>query len=458
MVLIRPRLTDHFDIGIAQEDVDFAVPFLDEDLPLYVDPFLLWKSPSLQDNSLHTSIINAFNNLGRLHRQGKSDEAAAILIDASECHEVGLGFSGTRRGHRIGREAAKRVLELFDSIPQLGSGGFAHFEEIQLLVDSFSKDRVSDIAANFLMSFLIDFSIEQCEKHGIPLSDAIVPNVFDYRRLRFTGEERTKLPVHPATGQPIVLIPKRWLRAMPWIGLDDYVDNYYRTEVLSPTDEIAPRVAILNFNRQNYDIVQQYVKAKERVQADCKNDPLFRALPMFSVKRKFAAIKKLPTGKNDNADKQYEDLMCQIMTSMLYPHLDFAAEQSRTDTGTQIRDLIFYNSRSMDFLQDIHRDYESRQLVIELKNVKAIEREHVNQLNRYLSGSFGRFGIMLTRNPLSKAMRQNTIDLWSGQRRCIVTLVDQDIETMVDVFESKQRYPVEVLKARYIDFLRACPS
>jgi hypothetical protein len=33
MALIRPRLTDHYDISFTQEEADFAIPFLDEDLP-----------------------------------------------------------------------------------------------------------------------------------------------------------------------------------------------------------------------------------------------------------------------------------------------------------------------------------------------------------------------------------------------------------------------------------------
>ncbi len=59
MPLVRPRLTDHFGIALRQEEIDFAIPFLDEDIPLYVDPFLLWKSPSQQDNALHTAITNS---------------------------------------------------------------------------------------------------------------------------------------------------------------------------------------------------------------------------------------------------------------------------------------------------------------------------------------------------------------------------------------------------------------
>ncbi len=71
MTLVRPRLTDYYGVSVAQASVDFAIPFLDEDLPLAVDPFLLWKSPSQQDNSLHLTVVNAFNHLGFLVKKGK---------------------------------------------------------------------------------------------------------------------------------------------------------------------------------------------------------------------------------------------------------------------------------------------------------------------------------------------------------------------------------------------------
>ena len=66
LMIVRPRLNDFHDLPFTQEQVDFAIPFLDEDIPLYLGPFLLWKSPSQQDNFLHTSIINSFNYLGSL--------------------------------------------------------------------------------------------------------------------------------------------------------------------------------------------------------------------------------------------------------------------------------------------------------------------------------------------------------------------------------------------------------
>ena len=53
---------------------------------------------------------------------------------------------------------------------------------------------------------------------------------------------------------------------------------------------------------------------------------------------------------------------------------------------------------------------------------------------------------------------RNTIDLWSAQRRCIITLSDEDIKVMADVFRSKQRLPIEVVNKKFVEFMRACPS
>jgi hypothetical protein len=179
---------------------------------------------------------------------------------------------------------------------------------------------------------------------------------------------------------------------------------------------------------------------------------------VLSAKRKIATIKRLPSGKDGGADIEYEKTIGELLPSLLYPHLDFAAVQSRTDTGVVIRDLIFYNTQSAPFLKEMFDEYNSRQIVFEMKNVREVSRDHVNQLNRYMTDSLGKFGILVTRNPLTKARMQSTVDLWSGQRRCMITITDADLEQMVELFESKQRLPLDVLKKKYVDYRRMCPG
>ena len=355
MAIIRPRLNDYHNLLFKQDEVDFAIPFLEEDIPLYVAPFLVWKIPSQQDNALHTSVVNSFNQLGNIFVKGREEEARKILIELTECDEVGLGNSKTRQGKKIGEKSANEILSLFKKIPQVNKQGFQHFEEIQLFVDNISKDRISDITCSLIKSFLIDYTIDQCEKLGVPIEKCFT-QIYDYKKNSIKTEE-TYLPINPENKQPILFTPKRWLRFSPWINYDDYFDDYYIKDVEKEFGNRLNRVQLLSFNRNNYDLVETYISIKEKSTADCTNDPLFAQIPVLSSKRKLSTILKLPTGKTDNADKTYEDSMVQLMASLLYPHLDFAKEQSRTDSGTQIRDLIFYNNKSYDFLEEIYKSY-----------------------------------------------------------------------------------------------------
>jgi hypothetical protein len=454
MNIIRPRLNDFFDLPFRQEDVDFVIPFIDEDIPFYIDPFLLWKSPSQQDNSLHLNLINSFNFLGHQYLKGRTD-CIDTLINCSECNEIGFGTSKSKTGKRIGNKTANEILGLYNDIPQISKSGFQHFEEIQLLVDNIAEDRISDFTANFIKSFLIDYTIDQCEKVNIPIEKVDI-FYFDNKTNKFIIEN-VFLPINPITKSPILFVPKRWIRQTTFINYNSYYQEYYSPTILKEGDK-PERVRILNFNRHNYDLVQTYIKIRERQQGDCKNDPLFKQIPILSAKRKLDTILKLPTGKTDNADIKYENNLCPLLASMLYPYLDFAQEQSRTVSGVSIRDLIFYNNCSEEFLKDIYTTYQCKQMIFELKNVKELNNDHVDQVNRYLKDSLGKFAIIFTRNePPGKVIR-NIIDLWSGQRKCILILTDADLKLMCQVYESKNRTPIEVIKMKFVEFNRLLPS
>ena len=59
---------------------------------------------------------------------------------------------------------------------------------------------------------------------------------------------------------------------------------------------------------------------------------------------------------------------------------------------------------------------------------------------------------------LSKKIFKNTVDLWSGQRKCILILDDEDLKMMWQIYESKQRLPIDVINKKYVEFTRACPG
>jgi c-di-GMP-related signal transduction protein len=126
--------------------------------------------------------------------------------------------------------------------------------------------------------------------------------------------------------------------------------------------------------------------------------------------------------------------------------------------GVLIRDLIFYNFISHRLLKEIYEKYKSKQIVVELKNTREVTTTHVNQLNRYLNNEFGSFGIIFTRNKPPNNVFKNTINLWAGQRKCILILDDEDLKLMCQVYENKQRKPIDVINRKYVEFMRSCPS
>lgn len=93
-----------------------------------------------------------------------------------------------------------------------------------------------------------------------------------------------------------------------------------------------------------------------------------------------------------------------------------------------------------------------------VKNVESLNRDHVNQLNRYLNDNLGKFGVFVTRNKPSRNIQKHLIDIWSGQRKCIIVLDDTDLQMMTDIFENKQRLPYEVITKKYSEFMRKCPT
>lgn len=451
--LVRPRLNDYYEVYLDQDSVDFAIPFLDEDIPFYVDPFRLWSSPSSQDKGQHLLLKRAFNRLGTMFSGGAKQQSIDVLKELSECNEVGLGSSLTKNGKRIGSDLAEQILDLYKRIPFIVKNGIEHIESIQFLVDGIGKDRISDIACNLIGSFLVDYTIQESNHYALP-TEVVPIRVFDVNTMSMKAE-KCSLPVNPITKQPVWLVPKRWLRKTLWLNNDDFL-NHYLVENIEGLKR--GEIDIVTYNRDNFDLLLGYVKQKELTSVDCKNDPLFMQIPLISAKRKLGELKKLPTGNAESADKQYERIICPLFASMLYPHMDFAKSQSRTDSGALIRDLVFYNNRSHPFLTDMNDLFGSRQIVMELKNVAEVSREHINQLNRYLNPVFGSFGIIVTRKRPRKSVLQNTIDLWAGQRKCILILDDTDVELMVNVFESKQRNPIDIIRKKYYEFTQKCPS
>ena len=74
---------------VSQFDVDFVVPRIGTDLPLGIDPFLLYKSRDVVMRSLHKQMLDLFNMGLTLIHKGQRQRAHG-LFSFPEVSEIGV--------------------------------------------------------------------------------------------------------------------------------------------------------------------------------------------------------------------------------------------------------------------------------------------------------------------------------------------------------------------------------
>ncbi len=457
--VVNPRLSDVFGLVIRQDEVDFVVPHLREDLPLYLDPFLLWKSDRPEHQELHAALLHFVDQVRQHVVAGRTTKARALLAEVSEPVELGLGYAaGTKRGSALGPATIFGVVETIRQIPQLEASGLDHVEMLALLVPGIAEDRISDLTASVVKGWLAEFTERRCEEHGIPTRKYRL-TTWDPARLDWRPVD-ARLPFNPHDASPVLLAPLALLRRLPWINYGDYYRTAYAPLVLPPGRQrkAVAKQEVLAYNRAHFDVVKGYVLEREARADACGPDPLFAPLKLTTLKKNVADLRALPTGRDHGTDKKFEALAFDILSSLLYPELDLAAEQVRTVSGAHIRDVIFHNDAKTAFLTDLRDLYGARQAVFELKNVTALEPEHVNQLNRYLDDEdMGRFGVLVARNPPPARVLRNIVDLHSSKRAAILCLDDSDLDLMINLLDSGRR-PIEALRKKYVEFTRRLPK
>ena len=153
--VFNPRLSDVFGLVIRQDEVDFAVPHLREDLPLYLDPFLLWKSEDPEYRQLHADLLGYVDEVRRHAVEGRAIRARMLLSEVREPAELGLGYAaGTKRGSALGSGTIDGIVRTFQQVPQLQAAGLDHLEVLSLLVPGIAEDRISDLTASVLKRWL----------------------------------------------------------------------------------------------------------------------------------------------------------------------------------------------------------------------------------------------------------------------------------------------------------------
>lgn len=426
--------------GVNQFDVDFVIPRVGVDIPVGIDPFLLFKSRDSSLVALHDFLLSYFSLGVEAIRKGDVDSARRIL-DFPEVRELGFGYSmSSKRGSGVGDHLAGLIIDTITGSPAIRERGLRHLEELQLLSVGIGPDRLSDITANILKPFLIAYTQRQCELWDLALTPSVpVHHVLDHGSLGWF-DDYFDLPTSPIDQEPILLVPRRIVRSLPWINYDDYVRTefaaYLRAKRSSrrSTSRIS-KSDIVAVSRRETDRVDRYVAKKEATadQAQPSAEYLGDADECAQAAALRSMLDSVPPGRE--AANRYQRVALEILNFLFLPELIDGRMEERTLDGTERRDIIFTNDSDLTFWSYLRQEHSSFLLMFEVKNKETISNQDIAQTATYLGDRLGRLGVIVTRSPVETAQLKKAFSVFndSNPRKVILFVSDQDLVSMLDM-------------------------
>ncbi len=436
--------------NVSQFEVDFVVPRKGVDLPVGIDPFLLFKSRYPDFAMLHARILNAFNAGLEAVRQDKLEEAR-YLLDFPEVAEIGLGNAAKKgkRGSGVGTYLTELIVETLRDSQPLMERGIHHIEEMQLVSLGIGPDRISDIAANLIKSYLIEYTQKQAGIWSLPLASGVpVAHVYDPSSMTW-NDGYYDLPLSPVDNSPILLVPRRLVRALPWINYNDFFRLEFavylrakrvRGSLSRPTqvesrEAEAKKKEVTAAIRADVEKVDHYVKGKEAASSEAQPSQSYmpadsNCTEANSLKARLSAIL---TGRTHAADYQFTVLA--ILNYLFNPELIDGETEVRTVDGTERRDIIFTNDSDINFWEYLRQEHSSIFVMFEIKNMGQIEAPALNQTATYLGDRLGRLAFIVTRNAPGEAQVRKAYSIYHDPvpRRIILFLTDDDLKYMLDM-------------------------
>jgi hypothetical protein len=452
--------------GVSQYDVDFVIPRVGIDVPVGIDPFLLYKSRDPEYRNLHDQLLEAFNaGIGAI-RRGDLSEASRIL-DFPEVSAIGLGYTQrSKRGSGIGTHLSRFIIETLVGSPSLQERGVRHVEEMQLVSAGIGPDRVSDISANVLKRFLIEYTQKQCDIWKLPTKKGVpIQHIYDPTSQQWT-DAYEDLPTSPVDGSVILLVPRRIVRALPWINYDDFVRSEFRA-YLSAKQQLAKQIAkksaddpaqegkhqVITITRGDIGIVERYVKARESNSAEAR--PALDYIDEDACKEAQALRDKLAAiqpGREQAAE--YQRVVLEILNYLFSPELIDGQPEVRTIDGTERRDIIFTNDSDESFWTYVRTSHDGIFIMFEAKNTNDLGLAEINQTATYLGDRIGRLGIIVTREAPKENVQRKIFSIWNDSapnRKVILTLSDEQLRELLEL-RCRDLSPIKWMQKHYRNF------
>ncbi|WP_457445106.1 hypothetical protein [Roseateles sp. P5_E4] len=248
--LVPIYFSDVFEVdeAIVDDYGAFNVALVN-DLPLFVDPFLLFDSEDDKYKALHDSIIQYLVFLKERTLEGelsRGDVTQWLLF--REVKQNWLGFSqvgngGTGLGINFAQSLAQNLRTVFRDFGGETRTASSHLEKLGLLSNGVGRDHLSDFTTNLIKGFLLEYTQAFARQHlrAEHVRRFRIDKVaFDYHTRRWTNGY-FDLPFFD--NDFVLLTPKDILtREAAWINQADMLSQFTQIQVAVDDDHMRERV------------------------------------------------------------------------------------------------------------------------------------------------------------------------------------------------------------------------
>ncbi|WP_319409498.1 hypothetical protein [uncultured Desulfosarcina sp.] len=219
-----PSISDHFRLNKSQSELDFVNVELEEDNPIFIDPFAISIRNDQLSKKCHEIIVDFFSRIIESIRANNDRIAMRLLGHLREPNETRFGLSkGKPQGAGIGPDQGEKIFIALKKSSATRTGFLSSIQECELLIPGISRDKISDLTTNIIRSYLSEYTNKQCQLFNISTSTVPLPPVFDQKTNSWISKYHN-LPLY--NSMPILFVPKVFSRFSPSYDHKKYYNKY----------------------------------------------------------------------------------------------------------------------------------------------------------------------------------------------------------------------------------------
>lgn len=119
-------------------------------------------------------------------------------------------------------------------------------------------------------------------------------------------------------------------------------------------------------------------------------------------------------------------------------------EMHPNKNGLQQRDIVATNMGDSTLWKRIYEDYDSRQIIFEVKNFRELKAREYRQVNSYLSNDYGRLAFIITRDTTNNLNKHRELqwakELYNEHKKIVIKLSSNFIEKHLSKVRSPKKH------------------